>query len=135
MTFSNIVSHLNSYPEALAVDNNNNIVNFSETDATQVKSLFVTRPLKLDTVNIHKTIDSIIQRGFFRKGNVATVLYGSRDLENWHLVWSSRDHYLRGFHGTPYKYFRIAGVATLNADESIYGASIQFTPRLKNQQR
>lgn len=135
MTFSNIASHLNSYPEALAVDKENNIVNFSESDETQVKCLYVTRPLKLDTVNIHKTIDSIIQRGFFRKGNVATALYGSRDMVNWYLIWSSRDHYLRGFRGTPYKYFRIAGVATLDADESIYGASVQFTPRLTNQPR
>ena len=135
MTFSNIASHLNSYPEALAVDNNNNIVNFSETEAKQVKSMFVTRPLKLDTINIHKTIDNIIQRGFFRNGNVATALYGSRDLVNWHLVWSSKDHFLRGFRGTPYKYFRIAGVATLGADESIFGASVQFTPRLTNQPR
>ena len=135
MTFSNIASHLNSYPEALAVDNENNIVNFSESDETQVKCLFVTRPLNLDTVNVHKTIDSVIQRGFFRKGNVKTALYGSRDLVNWHLVWSSKDHFLRGFRGTPYKYFRIAGVTTLGADESIFGASVQFTPRLTNQPR
>lgn len=135
MTFSNIASHLNSYPEALAVDKDNNIVNFSESDATQVQCLYVTRPLKLDAVNIHKTVDNIIQRGFFRRGNVATALYGSRDLVNWHLVWSSKDHYLRGFRGTPYKYFRIGGVATLDADESIFGASVQFTPRLTNQPR
>lgn len=135
MTFSNIASHLNSYPEALAVDDANNIVNLSESTATEIKALFLTRPLKLDTANVHKTIDNIIQRGFFRKGQVATALYGSRDLVNWHLVWSSKDHYLRGFRGTPYKYFRIAGVATLDADGNIFGASVQFTPRLTNQPR
>lgn len=135
MTFSNIVSHLNSYPEALAVDDANNIVNLSESTATEIKALFLTRPLKLDTPNVHKTIDTIIQRGFFRKGQVATALYGSRDLVNWHLVWSSKDHYLRGFRGTPYKYFRIAGVATLDADGNIFGASVQFTPRLTNSPR
>lgn len=135
MTFSNIVSHLNSYPEALAVDDANNIVNLSESTAMEIKALFLTRPLKLDTANVHKTIDTIIQRGFFRKGQVATALYGSRDLVNWHLVWSSKDHYLRGFRGTPYKYFRIAGVATLDADGNIFGASVQFTPRLTNQPR
>ena len=57
------------------------------------------------------------------------------DLINWHLVWSSKDHYLRGFRGSPYKYFRIAGVATLNADENIFGASVQFSPRQANQPR
>ena len=142
ITFSNIVSHLNSYPEALAVDEDNNIVNFSESDANDeeateviVMCLSVTRPLKLDSANIHKTIDNIIQRGNFAKGHVQSALYGSRDLINWHLVWSSKDHFLRGFRGTPYKYFRVALLCKLSPDESIYGASVQFTPRLNNQPR
>lgn len=135
MMFSNLASHLNSYPEALAVDNRNAVLNFSVPVSGPVKCLYTTRPLKLDAANVLKTIDCIIQRGFFHKGNVATVLYGSRDLHSWHLVWSAKDHYLRGFRGSPYKYFRIAGVATLNADESIFGASVQFTPRQANQPR
>lgn len=135
MTFSDIASHLNSYPEALAVDNDNNIVNFSESDVAQVKCLSVTRPLKLDAVNIHKTIESIIQRGNFAKGHVQSVLFGSRDLINWHMIWSSKDHFLRGFRGTPYKYFRVALLCNLAPGESIFGASVQFTPRLTNQPR
>lgn len=135
MIFSNIASHLNSYPEALAVDNENHMIDFSQTDSSQIKSLLITRPLKLDTPDIHKTIDTIIQRGHFRKGHVRTILYGSRDLFNWHIVWSSTNHYLRGFRGTPYKYFRIALLCNLTADESILGATLQFTPRLTNQPR
>lgn len=135
MIFSRIASHLNSYPDALAVDADNAVLNFSVPKAEAVKCLYTTRPLKLEAANVLKTIDCIIQRGFFCKGNVATALYGSRDLVNWHLVWSSKDHYLRGFRGSPYKYFRIAGVATLNADENIFGASVQFTPRQNNQPR
>lgn len=135
MIFSRLSSHLNSYPDALAVDANNAVLNFSVPKAESVKCLYTTRPLKLEAANVLKTIDCIIQRGFFRKGNVATALYGSRDLVNWYLVWSSKDHYLRGFRGSPYKYFRIAGVATLNADENIFGASVQFTPRQNNQPR
>jgi len=135
MTFSNIASHLNSYPEALAIDNEKRIVNFSKTDASTVKGLLLSRPLKLDMPDIHKTIDTIIQRGHFHNGNVQSVLYGSRDLYNWHLVWSSQDHFLRGFRGTPYKYFRIACVTSLSEDENIFGASINFTERLANQLR
>ena len=135
MIFSNIASHLNSYPDALAVNADNTVVNFSEPTADAVKCLYTTRPLKLGAADTLKTIDNIIQRGFFKKGHVATALYGSRDLINWHLVWSSKDHYLRGFRGTPYKFFRIAGVATLNADENIFGASVQFSPRQTNQPR
>lgn len=135
ISFSNIWSNLNSYPEALAVDCQNNVLSFSEPKNEQVKCLYVTRPLNLDAVNIHKTVECIIQRGFFRKGHVATVLYGSRNLTDWYLVWSSNDHYLRGFSGTSYKYFRIAGVATLNPEESICGASVQYTPHLTNKLR
>ena len=135
MMFSTVQSHLNSYPEALAVDADNNLVNFSDRSNISVNTLFVTRPLKLDAADILKAVDTVIQRGNFHKGHVQSVLYGSRDLHSWHLIWSSKDHYLRGFRGSPYKYFRIAVIATLNADESIYGASVQFTPRLTNQPR
>lgn len=135
MMNSKITSNLNSYPDALAVDSENRLVDFSLDSDELYPGLIVTRPLKLDMPNIHKTIDTVIQRGFFRKGNVASVLYGSRDLINWHLVWSSKDHYLRGFRGTPYKYFRIALVCDLKGSESIYGASIGFTPKLTNNLR
>ncbi len=135
MMFSHLVSHLNSYPEALAVDSDNKVLNFSVPQPSDVKCLYATRPLKFGVPDVLKTVDCIIQSGLFRKSHVATVLYGSRDLFHWHLVWSSKDQYLRGFRGSPYKYFRIAGVATLSADETVYGASVQFTPRQTDKPR
>lgn len=126
---------INSYPEALAVNSNGGMVNFSLKDNCSLPGLLVTRPLKLDAKDVLKTIDTVIQRGNFRKGHVQSVLYGSRDILHWHLVWSSTNHYLRGFRGTPYKYFRIALLCNFAPDESISGASIQFTPRLTNQLR
>lgn len=137
MMYCNIAEPINSYPEALAVDRDRRIVDFSKFDpsASSVPGLLITRPLKLDAPDILKTVDTIIQRGYFHKGHVQSVLYGSRDLIKWHLVWSSKDHFLRGFRGTPYKYFRIALICNLEANESITGASIQFTPRKTNQLR
>jgi len=135
MMHTDITSNVPSYPNAMAIDNFDRLVDFSEPFVCLNTSLFVTRPLKLETPDILKTIDTVIQRGHFQKGHVQAVLYGSRDLYNWHLVWSSKDHYLRGFRGTPYKYFRIACVTSLSEDESIFGASIQFTPRLTDQPR
>ena len=136
MMFSELASPINSYPEALAMTHGDKLVSFSITDEDAVcKALYVTRPLKLDAVDIHKTISALIQRGHFERGDVGTVLYGSRDLYNWFLVWSSKDHYLRGFRGTPYKYFRIAGVATLTDGKSIFGASVNAEPRLTNNLR
>lgn len=146
---SNIEYHVNAYPDAMAVitetpspqeeeETVHTLVNFSQTDDQTSGSstqLLITRPLKLDTPDQLKTIDTIIQRGYFRKGHVQTILYGSRDLFNWHLVYSSTDHYLRGFRGTPYKYFRIALLCTLDKEESVCGCTIQYNPRLTNQPR
>lgn len=135
MMFSEIVDAVNSYPEALAVDSNNKLVDFSKRVADNIKGLLITRPLKLEAADVLKTIDTIIQRGNFRKGSVKSVLYGSRDLYKWSLVWSSKDHYLRGFRGTPYKYFRVALLCDLAEGESIYGATVQFETRKTNQPR
>lgn len=135
MIASSIESHLNAYPEALAVGKNNSVLNFSKIGSTSAQCLYVTRPIKLGAPNIHKTISTIIQRGNFLRGDVGSVLYGSRDLYTWHLVWSSKDNFLRGFRGTPYKYFRIAGIATLSEDKSISGASVNYEPRHTNQIR
>lgn len=135
MMFSTIEAGINSYPEALAVDHDGALLNFSSMEDEPTKGLLVSRPLKLDAPHTLKTVDTLIQRGRFRKGHVQSVLYGSRDLFNWHLVSSSRDHFLRGFHGTPYKYFRVALLCELAPDETIHGATLQFTPRLTNQPR
>ena len=135
MMYSNLSSGINSYPEALAMTHNGMVVSLSDTDEEVCKGFYITRPLKLEAADVHKTIFTLIQRGHFQRGDVGTVLYGSRDLYTWYLVWSSKDHYLRGFRGTPYKYFRIAGLATLTDGKSIFGASINFEPRHTNQLR
>lgn len=136
MMHSDITENINSYPEALAITSSGDLVNFSKSDtSTPVKGLLVTRPLKLDEKDIHKTIDTVIQRGNFRRGHVKSVLYGSRDLIHWYIVWSSKDHFMRGFHGTPYKYFRIALLCELSPGESLSGATVQYRQRKTNQPR
>lgn len=135
MMRTNITSDVNSYPDALAMDGNHQFVNVSATDATSVPVLWVSRPFKFGEPDVFKTIDTIIQRGKFRTGHLAQVLYGSNDLYNWHAVWSSKDQYLRGFRGTPYKFYRLAVVGSLNDDETVYGFTTQYTPRLANQPR
>jgi len=51
------------------------------------------------------------------------------------LVWSSQDQYLRGFRGTPYKYFRLALICNLDEGERLYGFTVQYEPRYLNQPR
>lgn len=144
MMQSYVADNVPSYPEALAMLKDGTLVDFC-TDAAQqqdddghlqgIKGLLITRPLKLDAPDLLKTIDTAIQRGNFRKGSIKSALYGSRDLQNWSLIWTSQDHYLRGFRGTPYKYFRFALLCDMQPDESLFGATIQYTPRLLNQPR
>lgn len=139
MMHSDIDYGINSYPEAIAMNARNELINLSQPDeanaAQTIQGMLITRAVKLDDPDLFKTIDTVIQRGHFPKRKVASVLYGSRDLYTWHPVWSSKDHYLRGFRGTPYKYFRIVLIADLLKDESIDGCSIQYTPRLTNKLR
>lgn len=137
MIHADLATPLNSYPHALALSADGTLLNFSlqDTADTPPPGLLLTRPLKLDQPDALKTLHTVIQRGHFRKGHVQSVLYASRDLLNWHLVWSSRDHFLRGFHGSPYKYFRIALLLRLAPGESLSAASLQFTPRLNNHPR
>lgn len=135
MMQSTIGSCVNSYPEALAMDKNGSLVDLSLSEVGSVNGIILTRPLKLGAPDVLKTVDTVIQRGYFRKGHIQCVLYGSRDLFNWQMVCSSRDHRLRGFRGTPYKYFRLALLCQLSKDERIYGCTVQFTPRFQNRPR
>ncbi len=135
MMLSQVTDTVNSYPEALAMDANANLVDFSDSQATEGAAMIVTRPFKLDDPNALKTIDTLIVRGTFRKGHVQTVLYGSVDLFNWHLVASSVDQYIRGIRGTPYKYFRLALVCNLQKGEGVHSFTTQYMPRLDNRPR
>ncbi len=135
MTYSRISHAVNSYPETFAVAKDCNLVDFSQENADRQKGLLVTRPVKLGEADVLKTVDSLMQRGIFRKGHVRSVLYGSRDMINWHLVTSSVSHRILNHRGTPYKYFRIALVCTLDSDENVCGCTVQYTPRFTNRIR
>lgn len=130
-----IAASVNSYPEALAMDNAARLVDFARPKDGAVAGLVLTRPLKLGAPDTLKTIDTVLQRGYFRKGHVKCALYASRDLFSWKLVSSSQDHCLRGFQGTPFKYFRLALPFTLSKDESLQGCTVEFRPRLMNRPR
>lgn len=129
-----IVDHLNAYPSALALDTDDNLVDFSAY-LPATKTLLVTMPFKLDLPDTHKTINTIIQRGFFTRHAIIQVLYASNDLQQWHYVWSSGNERLSGFRGSPYKFFCLAVTAQLNHDEQLYGFTASFTPRLTNRPR
>lgn len=145
---SSLTTAINSYPNAYAMAKiktvgsddkqevtNNCLVDLSRSAETHQKGLLVTRPIKLEVASMLKTFDTVFLRGLFGKGKVQVVLYGSRDNINWHLIHSAKEHYLRGFRGTPYKYFRIVAITDLSVGETLVGASVSYTPRLVNQLR
>lgn len=140
MMQSNFKHSINAYPDTMAITNGNHVITLSDVSYERQldyigTQLLVTRPLNVDAQNIFKTVKTVIQRGLFKKGNVMQVLFASNDLLNWVIVWSSTDQYLRGFSGTPYKYYRIALLTTLHANECVTGATVQFLPKLTNQPR
>jgi len=141
MMYSTLIDSLNSYPGSICTigqeEGSGIVVDYSLTDdtVTSIPFVLVSRPIKLDAPDTMKTISSMIQRGKFTKGHVRTLLYGSRDNYNWNLVSTSVDHYLRGYRGTPYKYFRIALIGELGREERIYSATIDFELRLTDKIR
>lgn len=147
MMRSSIVSAVNSYPHAMAMTSANTLVDFSVRGSHTVPlanyQMMCTRPLKLDVPDVLKRVNSVIQRGNFSKHSsdashpdpVQCILYGSRNLANWFPVWSSQNEYMRGIHGTPYKYYRLVLKCWLYDSESISGCSVEFTPELVDQPR
>lgn len=134
MAQANISLIVNSYPNAQAVDADGNLIDFSQTDDSETTVFLLTRPFAMGTPDTHKTVQTILQRGFFAS-NLQQVLYASNDLFHWHTVASSRSSVLRYPSGSPYKFFRIAVIATLADSESLYGFTAQYQPKLTNQPR
>jgi hypothetical protein len=153
MAASDIAYSVPSYPEALAVrtdDDSQTVVDYTlqDNNTQYVNGTLITRPLKLEPANVLKTINTVIQRGYFRRWHksvengevvknphVRSILLGSRDLFHWFAVASSKDLYLQGFRGTPYKYFRIVLLLDLAPEESVWGCTVQYEPRFMNRPR
>lgn len=137
---SNVIGNVLHYPHAYAIRADRMLVDYNKDKAetesgVQYKGLLVTRPLKLDAPDIYKTIYTILQRGKIKRNHVSCVLYGSNDLYTWLPVWSSKDSTMRNFGGSPYKYFRIAVIGSLEKDETITGCTIDYQPKLTNRLR
>lgn len=128
---------VNSYPDALAVEDSRFIVNLSEFNrGASSDVMMITRPFKLGGIDVFKTISSIINRGYFPKGNIRyTALYGSRDMNNWIPIWASKGDRIEGIMGTPYKFFTLTVSATLSEGDSICGASVLFSYRETNRMK
>lgn len=104
-------------------------------DNSRIATFACTRPLSLGVQHVHKTISTAIVRGMFRREQMGCILYGSNDLYQWYPVNSAASSRLLAHIGTPYKYFRLAFVASLSRDNSVHAIDIDFIPRLNNHLR
>lgn len=108
--------------------NEREILDISTENSSDVLSVGITRPISFGDKNALKTVNDIIMRG----DNVAVVLYGTRNNTDWHLVGSSKNRYLRGLCGSPYKAFRLLFIKLMQPGQIIKGASFEITPKDNN---
>lgn len=126
---------INVYPESLAVNGSNKIMNvYNPSVDEEARYILCTRPLGFGDKNSFKTVFDTIVRGYFDsydKTKCSIAIYASNDLRQWYLVGSGVYSRLRTL-GSPYKYYRIALVGTLSADETISGFSSDIQNRWQN---
>ena len=129
---------VNIYPESYATDKKGKILDVYVKEPTENVPFFLcSRPLTLGQ-DAYKTMFDCITRGYFssiQAGKCGMVLFGSNDLANWYYVGSSVNRYLINLVGSPYKYFRLAIMGSLDPKESISALSIDFQSRLQNKLR
>ena len=130
---------VNSYPESYAINYAGKIVNvYVEKPSDNIPFFFCTRPLTLNQGDNYKTMFTCIIRGYWtceaKKYN-GQVLFGSNDMKRWFYIGSSIGNSLRNLVGSPYRYFRVAVIGNMNADESISSISTAFQQRWQNKLR
>ena len=130
---------VNSYPESYAINFAGKIVNvYVEEPSDNIPFFFCTRPLTLGQGDSHKTMFTCLIRGYWTcdpNESNGQVLFGSNDLEHWFYIGSSLDKNLRNLVGSPYRYFRLAVIGKMDADESISRISTALQPRWQNKLR
>lgn len=130
---------VNSYPESYAINYAGKIVNvYVEKTSDNIPFFLCTRPLTLGQGDNYKTMFTCIIRGYWtceaNKYN-GQVLFGSNDMKRWFYIGSSIGNSLRNLVGSPYRYFRVAVIGNMNADESISSISTAFQQRWQNKLR
>jgi hypothetical protein len=132
---SRLSDAINAYPQALALDQDNGIVDLAAGDGTDTDILLVTRPLKLGQPDVLKTVQAVLQRGQTAGSALSQLLYGSRDLVNYHPIASSQTTRLRCLAGTPFKYFVLVVKGSLAKGAHLSGATLQYVQRYTNRLR
>ena len=132
-----ILRPINAYPDTVVVRvDDKTIVKLSEDKSIRDRccTIAVTRPMKLGSPSELKTIDTIIQRTDFDLVDIPMALFGSNNMVDWFVVASSSSgKYMRGFSGSPYKFFSLVFSIPIKKGNKSYtpsrlsGASLQYS--------
>lgn len=98
------------------------------------KTMYLTRPLKIDSPDSFKTIRTLLQRSTPLL-NKSMVMWGSRDMNKWVLVGAADDDKLIRLSGTPYKYFVVGAWAQISVKDSISQLTAEYVDKLTNRLR
>lgn len=131
-----VTGHVAAWPSPYVVSGREVRALDGSKAAGAVAGWLETAPIKLQAGgDVLKTVRSVIVRGEFRGGNVHASLEGSRDLYRWAPIWSSATHRVRGYSGTPWKYFRLRLWTLIEEDESLSGLSVDYVPKYLGKMR
>lgn len=127
------ISQVNNYPDCYVQSPDGTIKNLSTigSDTSPIKTFFITRAIKYEDVLFSLT--HIAHRGIF-KSVLNTVIYASRDGINYTPIYSDKKNIMK-ISGSPFRYYKIAVIASLDPKDTVSGVDISFEPRYMNRLR
>lgn len=133
-----IMQAVTDYPGCYVQMADGTVINISTKqdfdDTRQVKTLLLTRPLKLGDVAL-KTVNTIINRGLLPAKEGAVIVFASHDGERYVPIGSAVGHRLSRLQGSPYRYFRLCVVREMDAGQSLSATSVYLTRKWRNKPR
>lgn len=106
--------------------------NFDASKTIQGK--LVTRPLKLDSLQLKKLMEFCVQ-GNFQSGTQTIRIYGSNDLVNWHCLGQTTRNRVGHIKGYWMKYWKLEIDTNLKESENITGVSVKYDVRQEDRIR
>ncbi|MCF0247657.1 MAG: hypothetical protein HUJ86_03525, partial [Synergistes sp.] len=138
------LSAVNAYPDALLTKNvtvgiNQYLYIYSannRNNKTGRAVLYISRPMSLGDVTAYKTVTTAFAVSETRTNNgVYISLYGSNNLIIWKHLADSNDVRLRGFSGSPWRYFRFVIRGTLYPGDNLSALIVEAHQRFPNRLR
>ncbi len=134
-TFEQVIS---DYPNSYLQKSNGEIIDVStkiDFDSDKTANTFIlSRPMKLDD-DVYKTVNMIVNRGKIDKNVGAVILFASSDGNSYYPVGSAIGQQLSRLQGSPYRYFRVGILSSMQINKALSATSIYYTQKWRNKAR